>query len=163
MHLTVYEDSNKEFQVCNATEEFIHSLEDVLDIIRKGEANRHFARTKLNHSSSRSHTLFRLYIKSIEDDANGGALGSTPVMASILNFVDLAGSEKASIHDDHEGLKKKERVKETKHINKSLFFLNQIIAWKSEGRAEKYIPYRNSPLTKVLRSSIGGNAKTLII
>ena len=86
-----------------------------------------------------------------------------PIMESVLNFVDLAGSERASIHDEAQGTKKKERIMETKHINKSLFFLNQIISLKSEGQPERYIPYRNSPLTKILRSSIGGNAKTLII
>ena len=167
--LQLYEDPNKEFQVLNATEEFIHTLDDVLEIMKKGEINRHFASTKLNHTSSRSHTLFRLYIKSIADNIIDTSqdistqLANETIMESILNFVDLAGSERASIHDDHEAPKKKSLVNETKHINKSLFWLNRIINLKSEGTQEKFIPYRNSPLTKVLRSSIGNNAKTSII
>lgn len=62
------------------------------------------------------------------------------------------------------------RVKEGQHINKSLFFLTQVIALKAEsGRknngqaAEHHIPYRNSPLTKILRSSLGGNSRTAIV
>jgi centromeric protein E len=69
--------------------------------------------------------------------------------------VDLAGSEKVSIHDHY--FKKrdksaghytsspassssnynsvfKDRVNESKHINKSLFFLTQVISLKSQGK-----------------------------
>lgn len=81
----------------NATDEFVHSLDDVLEIIRRGESNRHFASTKLNHVSSRSHTLFRLYIKSIADIEINQELSKNDIistcredtiMESILNFVD---------------------------------------------------------------------------
>jgi hypothetical protein len=30
-------------------------------------------------------------------------------------------------------------------------------------QSEKHIPYRNSPLTKILRSSLGGNSRTAVI
>src|SRR3569833_3042127 len=53
------------------------------------------------------------------------------------------------------------RVKEGQHINKSLFFLTQVIALKSEGKKD-HIPYRNSPLTKILRSSLGGISRSAI-
>jgi centromeric protein E len=58
------------------------------------------------------------------------------------------------------------RVKEGQHINKSLFFLTQVIALKAEGKkgaSDAHIPYRNSPLTKILRSSLGGNSRTAIV
>jgi centromeric protein E len=61
------------------------------------------------------------------------------------------------------------RVKEGQHINKSLFFLTQVIALKAEAgkkgsqSSENHIPYRNSPLTKILRSSLGGNSRTAIV
>ncbi len=65
------------------------------------------------------------------------------------------------------------RVKEGQHINKSLFFLTQVIALKAEMNNKKnatsqpssdaHIPYRNSPLTKILRSSLGGNSRTAIV
>ncbi len=59
-------------------------------------------------------------------------------------------------------------MKEGQHINKSLFFLTQVIALKAEAKRtnqnnEAHIPYRNSPLTKILRSSLGGNSRTAIV
>lgn len=57
----------------------------------------------------------------------------------------------------------KERQTESKTINRSLFFLTQVITLLSQGKTELHIPYRNSPLTKILRSSLGGNSKTAII
>ena len=59
---------------------------------------------------------------------------------SIMNFVDLAGSEKVSVHDKAKNFspsgndKLKERVNESKHINKSLFFLTQVISLRSQGK-----------------------------
>lgn len=38
-------------------------------------------------------------------------------------------------------------------------FLNPFFYYHSNA----HIPYRNSPLTKILRSSLGGNSRTLII
>ena len=169
----VYEDcKNKKFAVFNATEEDIHNLDDVFDIMKKGEANRHFASTKMNHASSRSHTLFRLYIKSIDDmkfEEEGASLlslthlESSSIMESIQNFVDLAGSERVSIHDEAQGKHKKELVKEAKNINTSLFWLNRIISQKSGGLKETHVPYRNSVLTKILKGHIGDNANTSVI
>ena len=76
-------------------EEIVTSIEDIIDIIRKGEANRHYASTIMNHVSSRSHTIFRLYVRCIPN-----LIETTSVITeSILNFVDLAGSEKINIHD----------------------------------------------------------------
>ena len=55
------------------------------------------------------------------------------------------------------------RINESKSINKSLFFLTQVIDMKSKQLKSSHIPYRNSVLTKILKNSIGGNAKTAII
>lgn len=98
---------------------------------------------------------------------------------AILNFIDLAGSEKASIHENFfrgtGGLPSNNeqfaadqqhlRMKEGQHINKSLFFLTQVIAMRATGKTgnEAHIPFRNSPLTKILKTSLGGNSRTAII
>jgi len=175
--LTICQDLNKGFFIRGASEEAVSSLEDVLQKIRKGEANKHYASTTLNHASSRSHTIFRLYIKAmtIGIDAENGI-----ITESILNFVDLAGSERLEVTDRTKAKKKdfvtgnltpldlgfniqRERIKESQRINKSLFFLTQVISLKSEGKADVVIPYRNSPLTKILKSSLGGNSRTAII
>lgn len=43
----------------------VENLEDCLSILRLGEFNRHYAETRMNHHSSRSHTLFRLHVESL--------------------------------------------------------------------------------------------------
>ena len=60
--LSINEDKKKEFFIKGATEEIITSEKDILEILNKGEENRHYASTIMNHASSRSHTIFRLYI-----------------------------------------------------------------------------------------------------
>lgn len=125
--LTVNEDNNKEFYIKGVAEESVSSLEEILHKLRKGEANRHYARTAMNHHSSRSHTIFRLTVQSMTNNfireyrheksrsstnINNSELRShfeatfdrklrkegTIVTESLLNFVDLAGSEKVSNH-----------------------------------------------------------------
>lgn len=63
-----------------------------------GEYNRHYAETRMNHQSSRSHTLFRLHVESVATTASGDDAGTNVIRESVLNFVDLAGSEKVSNH-----------------------------------------------------------------
>lgn len=154
--LPIFEDTDKaEFVVKGAIEESVTNYAEALEVLERGEKNRHFAATNLNHHSSRSHTIFRVFVKYVDKD--GIVYGST------CNFVDLAGSEKLSKYQDENNHIRPERIKESKSINKSLFFLTQIINYKSTMKNDNFVPYRNSPLTKILKSSIGGNAKTAII
>lgn len=154
--LSIFEDSSRsEFHVKGAIEKQLSDLSETIKILNYGEKNRHFAATKLNHHSSRSHTIFRLFIQSQSEELQN--------VESVLNFVDLAGSEKISRYDKEESvLAKTSRIQESKHINKSLFFLTSIINAKAT-KTDGFVPYRNSPLTKILKNSLGGNAKTLII
>lgn len=70
-------------------------------------------------------------------------------------LVDLAGSEK--LHKTGaEGV----ALDEGKKINKSLLALGQVIVALNEG---KYVPYRDSKLTRLLEQSLGGNSKTSLI
>lgn len=166
--LQVCEDANKEsFFIRGVREESVDSFEEIIEKLKRGEINRHYARTLMNHSSSRSHAIFRIYVQAVASPWLRGERateGAALVTESWLNFVDLAGSERVSSHDKlDEGIKSKERIKEGQHINKSLFFLTQVIKLKSEGKNNVHIPYRNSPLTKILRSSLGGNSRTVVI
>ena len=43
----------------------VESLDECLELLRLGELNRHYAQTKMNHQSSRSHILFRLHVESV--------------------------------------------------------------------------------------------------
>lgn len=161
--LPIVEDTKAgDFWVGGVTEIIIADAEEAVDLIMSGEENRHFAATRLNHHSSRSHCLIRLFLKKVGENET--------VFEGICNFVDLAGSEKlgAMLEDKQASLRQREvqsiadRVHESKHINKSLFFLTQIIYMKSRN-TKAFIPYRNSCLTKLLKNSIGGNARTTII
>ena len=62
--------------------------------------------------------------------------------------MDLAGSETLTYEFGNQ------QQKETKHINLSLTQLKTVITALS--KKEKFIPYRNSALTKLLRKSLGG-------
>lgn len=69
------------------------------------------------------------------------------MLRSNLIFVDLAGSERTShIQDDLERC----RMKESQMINKSLFYLTQVISLLVK-KESMHIPYRNSLLTKLLK------------
>jgi centromeric protein E len=54
----------------------------------------------MNHQSSRSHTLFRLHVESVTTNSSEG---TNVIKESVLNFVDLAGSEKVSNHSSGTG------------------------------------------------------------
>ena len=126
--LQVSEDAKKDFYIKGVTEESVSSIDDILDKLKKGELNRHYAQTMMNHTSSRSHTIFRLMVQTVtntfirdyrreksesisninnfdlksqaeisHNESLEGAQG-TVVTESLLNFVDLAGSEKVSNH-----------------------------------------------------------------
>uniref|UniRef100_A0A2N9I9Z4 Kinesin motor domain-containing protein n=1 Tax=Fagus sylvatica TaxID=28930 RepID=A0A2N9I9Z4_FAGSY len=75
-----------------------------------------------------------------------------------LNLVDLAESECAS-QTNTDGT----RMKEGSHLNCSLLALTKVIGKLSEGKRSGQIPYRDSKLTRILQSSLGGNARTAII
>ena len=165
--LSVNEDASKGFYVRGATEHVVSKLEEILKFIQKGESNRKYAATAMNHHSSRSHTIFRLNVTSVQVENSDSDSITTE---STLNFVDLAGSERiSSLHQDssfeakHKASRSRENLDtlltEGKHINTSLFYLCQVINKLSE----KTYNNSDSNLTKILRSSLGGNSLTCII
>lgn len=72
-------------------------------------------------------------------------------------LVDLAGSEKLSKTEAQF-----QRLEEAKKINQSLFELGNVINALTDGRST-HIPYNNSKLTRILKESLGGNSKTVLI
>eukprot|EP00826_Nyctotherus_ovalis_P051564 TRINITY_DN6449_c0_g2_i1.p1 TRINITY_DN6449_c0_g2~~TRINITY_DN6449_c0_g2_i1.p1 ORF type:complete len:193 (+),score=74.26 TRINITY_DN6449_c0_g2_i1:109-687(+) len=94
-------------------------------------------------------------------------MGSSGINAEYMgkiSFVDLAGSERAE-----SARTSTSRLKETGAINRSLFVLNKVIAAlapagsQSQSDARPFVPYRDSKLTLLMKDSIGGNAKTLML
>lgn len=55
-----------------------------------------------------------------------------------------------------------DRLKEATKINLSLSALGNVISALVDGKS-KHIPYRDSKLTRLLQSSLGGNTKTLMV
>ncbi|KYQ96848.1 kinesin-7 [Tieghemostelium lacteum] len=153
--LKIHEDIYRGIFVGNLKEEIVKSKADILNLMKLGDERRHIGSTNMNDNSSRSHTLFRLQIQS--NCKQTGAL-----QLSILTLVDLAGSERVA-STGAEGV----RLKEGTHINKSLLTLSTVISKLSEQSErpgkEIHIPYRDSKLTRILQTSLGGNSKTAII
>ncbi|KAM7299453.1 kinesin-like protein KIF16B [Ixodes scapularis] len=131
---------------------------DVQELMARGNAHRTTASTAMNDTSSRSHAIFTLNFtqaKFVRD------LPSETV--SKVNLVDLAGSERA---DSTKATG--QRLKEGGHINKSLVTLGTVISALAElstshSKKRVFIPYRDSVLTWLLRDSLGGNSKTIMI
>ena len=142
------EDSNKSFQMENNTIMQINSIEDLRHVLATGKRNRKVRRTQMNDESTRAHTILSIWITTV---------GSTTKMGR-LNLVDLAGSEKSS-----KAGTQGEALKEGSSINYALLVLGNCISALTSKKAMTVIPYRESPLTKLLKDSLGGNAKTLMI
>ena len=140
--------------VNNLSEIVVTNVEKAMQILNKGENNRIIAETKLNEKSSRSHTIFKINIEfNIKDKDNN----KEKKFYSQLNLVDLAGSENVS-KAKCEGM----RIKEGGNINKSLLALSNVINKLSQNN-KNFVNYRDSKLTRLLQSALGGNSKTTII
>ncbi|KAK4787640.1 hypothetical protein SAY86_011473 [Trapa natans] len=126
----------------------VKTTADVLELMNVGLTNRAVGATALNERSSRSHSLLTVHVR-------GTDLVTNAVLRGNLHLIDLAGSERA---DRSEATR--ERLREAQHINKSLSALGDVIF--ALAQKSSYVPYRNSKLTQVLQSSLGGQAKTLM-
>jgi len=126
----------------------VRNADDVERLLTISARNRMTASTNMNERSSRSHSVFRLYIRGENREMQQKIHG-------LLNLIDLAGSERLA-RSGSEG----ERLRETQHINKSLSALGDVIA--ALANKDKHVPFRNSKLTFLLQDSLGGDSKTLM-
>lgn len=123
--------------------------ERVAGLLERAMRQRSVGATAMNEQSSRSHMVFMLHIDGANEGTGQKAKG-------LLNLIDLAGSERLS-----RSAVTGDRLKETQAINKSLAALGDVIA--ALGNKEAHVPYRNSKLTHLLQSSLGGaSSKTLM-
>lgn len=131
--------------------------EEAFNLLFEGEANRTISEHQLNKESTRSHCLFTMYL-----EMKSRIESTEKVITSKLNFVDLAGSERVK-KTGSTGL----TLKEATYINKSLTFLEQVVVSLSEkskkSKSRDHVPYRQSKLTHLLKDSIGGNCRTVMI
>nr|XP_057911442.1 kinesin-like protein KIF17 [Doryrhamphus excisus] len=131
----------------------VHSVAQCETIMQQGWRNRAVGYTLMNKDSSRSHSIFCIHLEMCHTDA----AGQDHLRAGKLNLVDLAGSERQS-KTGATG----DRLREATKINLSLSALGNVISALVDGRS-KYIPYRDSKLTRLLQDSLGGNTRTLMI
>lgn len=147
----------------------IRDQHSFVELLKLGEAHRFAANTKLNTESSRSHAILMVHVKrSVEgrDVAHSGENGNNSHMVKTLKppivrkaklvVVDLAGSERID-KSGSEG----HTLEEAKSINLSLSALGKCINSLAEGSA--YVPVRDSKLTRLLRDSFGGTARTSLV
>uniref|UniRef100_A0A3Q2NXD5 Kinesin family member 7 n=1 Tax=Fundulus heteroclitus TaxID=8078 RepID=A0A3Q2NXD5_FUNHE len=148
--------------LCGVKESEVEGLDEVLSLLESGNTARHTGATQMNPNSSRSHTIFTLYMDQRRGSSRlyGTAGGSGPqVLSSKFHFVDLAGSERI-LRTGNTG----ERLKESIQINSGLLALGNVIgALGDPKRKGSHIPYRDSKITRILKDSLGGNSKTLMI
>ncbi|KAF4043101.1 Kinesin motor domain [Phytophthora infestans] len=166
-NILVREDADRGVYIDGAAAVYVSNIEDCLSLMDRGNANRAVSSTEMNAHSSRSHAILILRVerKEFAPPASSDAPRSMtqPVIRlSNLYLVDLAGSErvkKARVYGRH--------ISELKAINLSLSALGNCISALSkqsqQNQTSYHVPYRDSKLTRLLQSSLGGNAKTALV
>jgi len=139
---------NNEVTVTNLKVEEVTNDRQVSNLLARAQQQRAVAATGCNEHSSRSHSVMRIKLSGVNE-------ATTETSQGVLYMVDLAGSERLK-----DSGATGERLTETKHINKSLSNLGNVIMALSSKDA--HIPYRNSKLTFLLQPALSGSAKTLM-
>ncbi|CAG5107813.1 Similar to Klp98A: Kinesin-like protein Klp98A (Drosophila melanogaster) [Cotesia congregata] len=149
--------------VQNLSNHLVYDYSDIQECMVRGNTHRTTASTNMNDVSSRSHAIFTITF--VQAGFSEGNMPSETV--SKVHLVDLAGSERANATGATG-----QRLKEGAHINKSLVTLGSVISALADissftdtnsSRRNVFIPYRDSVLTWLLKDSLGGNSKTIMI
>ncbi len=132
-----------------------HQGLEIMQLLHQGNARRSQAATAANEVSSRSHAVLQINVET-QDKAPGLVAN---IKVGKLSLVDLAGSERAA-NTKNSGV----RLVEGANINRSLLALgNCINALGEKGNKGNFVPYRDSKLTRLLKDSLGGNCRTVMI
>ncbi|XP_042597795.1 kinesin-like protein KIF13A [Cyprinus carpio] len=134
----------------------VMNFEDIESLMSEGNKSRTVAATNMNEESSRSHAVFSVIVTQTLYDLQSGNSGEK---VSKISLVDLAGSERVSIRKTNRWC--------FLHVSRSLTTLGCVIsalADQSAGKGKsKFVPYRDSVLTWLLKDNLGGNSKTAMI
>ncbi|XP_038402630.1 kinesin-like protein KIF19 isoform X2 [Canis lupus baileyi] len=153
-YLELREDSKGVIQVAGITEVSTINAKEIMQLLMKGNRQRTQEPTAANQTSSRSHAVLQVAVRQRSRVKNV----LQEVRQGRLFMIDLAGSERAS-QTQNRG----QRMKEGAHINRSLLALGNCINALSDKSSNKYINYRDSKLTRLLKDSLGGNSRTVMI
>lgn len=157
-YLDLREDPVKGITVSNLFEVCTTSVEEIMELIHTGNKNRTQEPTDANKTSSRSHGILQIVVEETEK----GQGMCQQIKRGKLCVIDLAGSERAS-QTNNKGI----RMLEGANINRSLLALGNVInalVLRSKGTSKSnFIPFRDSKLTRLLKDSLGGNCRTVMI
>lgn len=147
--LVIVEDIQKGIQVPGLTEFEITDSNIAYNLVLEGNKKRVRAATSANEFSTRSHAILQLSLEKTETGEK---------FLSKLSLIDLAGSERGSVSENSR------RMVEGANINRSLLALGNCINILSEEKKRgQHVPYRDSKLTRLLKDSLGGNTRTVMI
>ncbi|KAM3959288.1 LOW QUALITY PROTEIN: kinesin-like protein 98A [Aphomia sociella] len=154
--------------VQDLSKHLVSDYDDIQVCMHRGNLHRTTASTQMNDVSSRSHAIFTITFVQASYLRHNNMPSET---VSKVHLVDLAGSERA----DATGATG-QRLVEGAHINKSLVTLGSVISALADSshhqppadrsknnKKNVFIPYRDSVLTWLLKDSLGGNSKTIMI
>ncbi|NXT03269.1 KIF19 protein, partial [Jacana jacana] len=154
--LDLREDSRGSIQIAGITEVSTTNAEEIMQLLTKGNRQRTQEPTAANKTSSRSHAVLQV---TVTQKSQKKAMGEEMRIGKLF-MVDLAGSERAA-QTQNRG----KRMKEGAHINRSLLALGNCINALSEkgGSRAQFVNFRDSKLTRLLKDSLGGNSRTVMI
>ena len=149
--IDIHEDSQKGVVLLGVREIEVENTDNFYDVLFLGNKKRTTGSTNNNESSSRSHAVLRINLDNKDKNSND-------IITGKFILVDLAGSEKLNNNNNN---KNQERLKEGSNINKSLLALGVCI--NALASKTKFIPWRDSKLTRILKDSLGGNSRIIMI
>jgi len=149
--LSLREEKDGRVYAEGAREDHVHSTAELLKLVARGAAARATAATGVHAHSSRSHALLTLAVERRwrdPRDADGTKIRS---QTSRFTLVDLAGAE--GMERAHQGQVDLAGV----GTNMGLLVLGRVLQALASGAR---VPYRDSTLTRLMQTGLGGNAVT---
>ena len=154
-------DPNKGVVLQGAENKQVLNEEDAFKLITIGNKRRTEKQTDRNKFSSRSHAVLQIYLEIQEQNNNLNSNNynnfnnfNNDTSFGKFILVDLAGSEKTSSNIKSNS--------ETGSINKSLLALGKCINLLLT-QNKKFIPFRESKLTRILQEPLSGNGRIVMI
>ncbi|GET90529.1 kinesin, putative [Leishmania tarentolae] len=151
--LEIHEDPSRRVYVRGASVHQVLSAERMVELLRKGNANRQTAETRMNETSSRSHAIMQISL------SQEFSCVEKKDLECVVSLVDLAGSERQTKTESGG-----QQFEEAKKINHSLLMLGRALNSFSDRKGnDAFISLRESKLTRLLSESFGGNSKTWML